>query len=178
MQQHTTTVERGTKKWCIFLVWTNGDFDQTKAACAALNSAGLTSWTHPPTQPECDWLVPVASDTLDEAGIVKILEAHKDEHTLWWEGPYFDEKLEDYPYYPHKCDQCGGPTHYQYKTIEFLHPTDDAKAIDIPDDNECGETLVRVTTYQPFVYICFGCLEGYIGDNEMTTGGTGLWMAG
>src|SRR5580765_5661935 len=165
------TVRQDTKKWCMFLVWTGGYFEQAKKASAALKKAGLQSWTHPPSQPETSWMVPVASDTLDEAGIIKVLEAHAEKYALWWEGPYSDDTLEGLPYYPEKCVQCGGQTHYKYKTIEFLHPTDDAKPINIPDDNECDGTIVKIETYQPFVYICFQCLEGFIGDNEMTTGG-------
>jgi hypothetical protein len=174
------TVTQDTKKWCVYLVWTNGTFEQTKVAQKALQDAGLECWTSPPTQPECNWMCPVASDTLDGAGIIKVLEAVEaslKETTLWWEGAYPEDNLEDSPYYPHKCAECGKPTHYQYKAIEFLHPTDDAKGVSIPDNNECDSTLVRVETTAPFVYLCFACLEGYVGDNEMTTGGTGLWMA-
>lgn len=166
-----------TKKWCVFLVWTGGDFEDAKAASKALNSGPLQSWVHPPAQPECKWLVPVASDTLDEEGIIKILEANAETHGLWWEGPYPEDTLEESPYYPHKCAGCGGPTHYQYKSIDFMHPTDDAKGADIPDNNECDDTVVRIQTYGTFTWICFKCLEGFIGDNEMTTSGAGLWMS-
>jgi hypothetical protein len=166
------------KKWCSFLVWTNGDFDHAKETQFALQSEVLVSWVHPPTQPECNWMIPVASEVLDEAALIKLLESYQEEYSLVWEGPYYYDKLEDDPYYPHKCENCGGPTHYKYRSIEFLHPTDYAKGINIPDDEAADAILIRLDCYGKFVYLCFQCLEGYIGDNEMTTGGTGLWMAG
>jgi len=166
------------KKWCSFLVWTMGDFEQAKEAEKALRSEALISWHHAPCQPETSWLVPVASEVLTSDQIEEVLKANKDKYELWWEGPYYNDKLEDDPYYPHKCDGCGAPTQYKYRSVEFLHPTDDAQAVNIPDDDECDATPIRIETYGAFVYICFSCLEGYIGDNEMTTGGTGLWMAG
>lgn len=166
------------KKWCSFLVWVNGDFAQAKEAQNALQSEVLVSWVHPPAQPECNWMVPVASEVLNEEGIIKVLESYKDEYALWWEGPYFDDTLEKNVWYPHKCERCGGLTHYKYRSIEFLHPTDDAKGITIPDDEPESAIPIRLDCYGEFVYLCFKCLEGYIGDNEMTTGGTGLWMAG
>ena len=173
MAQTGTEVE----KWCSFLVWVNGDFAQAQEAEKGLQSEALVSWHHPPAQPECDWLVPVASEVLTSDQIEEVLKANKDKYGLWWEGPYYNDTLEDDPYYPHKCAGCGGRTNYKYRSIEFLHPTDDAQAVNIPDNDECGSTPIRVETYGAFVYICFACLEGFIGDNEMTTGGTGLWMA-